>query len=81
MKIERSRVRFKESFDHPPALDAALAMEGGGRTWSVVHNGSIEQFHHSVLALGGEIVDSRDATLEEIFLARAGRDRQPVEAA
>jgi hypothetical protein len=34
-----------------------------------------------VLALGGEVVESRDATLEEIFLARAGRDRQPVEAA
>jgi ABC-2 type transport system ATP-binding protein len=77
----RSRVRFVEHFDRPPALDTALAMEGGGRTWSVVHNGSLEQFHHSVLALGGEVVDSRDATLEEIFLARAGRSRQQVEAA
>jgi ABC-2 type transport system ATP-binding protein len=78
---QRSRVRFVESFDHPPVLDAALAMEGGGRIWSVVHSGSREQFHHSVLALGGEVVESRDATLEEIFLARAGRNRQPVEAA
>jgi ABC-2 type transport system ATP-binding protein len=78
---QRSRVRFAEHFDQPPVLDAALAMEGGGRTWSVVHSGSLEQFHHSVLALGGEVVDSRDATLEEIFLVRAGRTRQPVEAA
>ena len=78
---QRSRVRFAEHFDQPPVLDAALAMEGGGRTWSVVHSGSLEQFHHSVLALGGEVVDSRDATLEEIFLARAGRGRQPVETA
>jgi ABC-2 type transport system ATP-binding protein len=77
---QRSRVRFAESFDHPPSLDGALAMEGGGRTWSVVHSGSLEPFHHSVLALGGEVVESRDATLEEIFLARAGRTRQPVEA-
>jgi len=76
----RSRVRFVEHFDHPPALDAALAMEGG-RAWSVVHSGPLEQFKHSVIALGGEIVDSRDATLEEIFLARAGRNRQPVEVA
>ena len=74
---QRSRVRFVEHFDQPPALDAALAMEGGGRTWSVLHSGSIEQFHLSVLALGGEVVESRDATLEEIFLARAGRGRQP----
>jgi ABC-2 type transport system ATP-binding protein len=78
---QRSRVRFLDHFDRPPVLDAALAMEGGGRTWSVIHSGSLEQFHHSVLALGGEVVESRDATLEEIFLARAERSRQPVEAA
>jgi hypothetical protein len=74
-------VRFVEHFDQAPALDAALALEGGGRTWSVVHSGPFEQFRHSVTALGGEIVESRDATLEEIFLARAGRSRQQVEAA
>jgi ABC-2 type transport system ATP-binding protein len=77
---QRSRVRFVEHFNQPPVLASALAMEGGGRTWSVVHSGSLEQFHHSVLALGGEVVESRDATLEEIFLARAGRNRQQVEA-
>jgi hypothetical protein len=78
---QRSRVRFVEQLDQPPLLDTALAMEGGGRTWSVVHSGSLEQFHHSVLALGGEVVESRDATLEEIFLARAGRNRQQMEVA
>jgi len=78
---QRSRVRFAEHFDQPPVLDTALVMEGGGRMWSVVHSGSPEQFRHSVVARGGEIVESRDATLEEIFLARAGRGRQQVEAA
>src|SRR6187455_876249 len=78
---QRSRVRFAEHFNQPPTLDTALLMEGSGRTWSVIHSGSIERFHHSVLALGGEVVESRDATLEEIFLARAGRNRQAVEAA
>ena len=78
---QRSHVRFADHFEQPPVLETALAMEGSGRSWSVVHSGSIERFHHSVLARGGEIVESRDATLEEIFLARAGRTRQPVEAA
>src|SRR5215510_5169288 len=41
---QRSRVRFVESFEYPPVLDTALAMEGGGRLWSVVHNGPPEQF-------------------------------------
>jgi ABC-2 type transport system ATP-binding protein len=78
---QRSRVHFGEHFDQPPVLDTALVMEGGGRTWSVVHSGSPEQFRHSVLARGGEVVESRDATLEEIFLARAGRSRPQAEAA
>jgi ABC-2 type transport system ATP-binding protein len=78
---QRSRVRFTEHFEQPPVLDTALAMEGGGRTWSVIHCGSLEQFRHSVVVCGGEVVESRDATLEEIFLARAGRSRQHVEAA
>src|SRR5689334_15150990 len=76
----RSRVHFVEHLDQPPVLETALVIEGGGRTWSVVHSGSLEQFHHSVSARGGDVVESRDATLEEIFLARAGRSRQ-VEAA
>jgi ABC-2 type transport system ATP-binding protein len=78
---QRSHVRFVEPFDQPPVLATALAMEGGGRSWTIVHSGSIEPFHHSVLALGGEVVESRDATLEEIFLAHTGRSRQQVEAA
>jgi ABC-type uncharacterized transport system ATPase subunit len=78
---QRSRVQFTEHFEQPPTLGGALSMEGGGRTWSVVHGEPAERFKHSVLALGGEIVESRDATLEEIFLARAGRNRDQVEAA
>jgi ABC-2 type transport system ATP-binding protein len=77
----RSRVHFVEHLDRPPALDTALVMEGGGREWSVIHSGSLEQFRRSVLARGGEVAESRDATLEEIFLARAGRSRQQAEAA
>jgi ABC-2 type transport system ATP-binding protein len=72
---------FVEHFDQPPSLETALAMEGGGRTWSVVHSGPLEQFRPLGCCAGGEVVESRDATLEEIFLARAGRSRSQVEAA
>ena len=78
---KRSRVVFAQPSDHLPAIDAALASEGSGRMWSVIHSGSPERFQQSVLALGGEVVESRDATLEEIFLAHAGRHNQQVEAA
>ncbi len=78
---QRSRVHFVDHLDQPPRLETALTIEGGGRAWSVIHSGSLEQFRSSVVARGGEVVESRDATLEEIFLARAGRSRQLVEAA
>jgi len=80
-RYHRSRVRFLEGFERPPVLDSALAIEGSGRLWSVVHSGPSEDFRLSVLTHGGEIIESRNATLEEIFLARAGRTRQQVEAA
>ena len=80
-QYQRSRVHFAENFEQPPVLETALLIEGGGRAWSVVHSGSPEKFRQSVLARGGEVVESRDATLEEIFMARAGRSRQQMEAA
>jgi ABC-2 type transport system ATP-binding protein len=78
---QRSSLRFVDSFDRPPVIATALAIEGSGRSWSVIHSGPLEQFLSSVLARGGEVVESRDATLEEIFVARAGRSRLQAEAA
>src|SRR4051812_25384441 len=53
---QRSRVRFVEHVGQSPVLDTALALDGGGRTWSVVHARLLEQFRHSVLARGSEVV-------------------------
>jgi ABC-2 type transport system ATP-binding protein len=77
----RSRVHFDRHHDQVPAVNGALAMEGGGRTWSVVHDTPLEDFRAAVGSLGGEVVETRDATLEEIFLARAGRNHRDAEAA
>lgn len=77
----RSRVHFERPFDEAPAVDGALAIEGGGRTWSALHNTPLEEFRQAIGALGGEVVETRDATLEEIFLARAGRHQRRAEAA
>lgn len=78
---KHSRLRFAKPLDTAPVLDGALAIEGGGRSWSVVHGAPLERFRQAVAALGGEIVESRDATLEEIFLARSGRKQHHAEAA
>jgi ABC-2 type transport system ATP-binding protein len=80
-EYERTSVAFGTPFDRLPALDGVLTAEGGGRSWSVVHAGPMERFRVSLAAHGGEIVQSREATLEEIFVARVGRGRSSVEAA
>ena len=76
---QRSNIRFAERLEEAPRIDGALSTEGGGRSWNVVHNGSMERLRESVALLGGEIVQSRDATLAEIFVARVGRGRKSGE--
>jgi ABC-2 type transport system ATP-binding protein len=76
-----TQLRFADRFERLPKLDGALTVAGGGRTWSVTHQTSVEELQNAVGALGGEIGESRDATLEEIFVARVGRTAQRAEAA
>jgi ABC-2 type transport system ATP-binding protein len=78
---QRSTLRFPERLARPPLLHGALSVEGDGRSWNVIHEGSPEAFRAAVALQQGEVVQSRDATLEEIFVARVGRVRQSAEAA
>jgi len=68
-----SRVTFAAHQAQPPLLAGALLTQGGGHSWHMVHEVPLEQFRMAVHGAGGEISESRMATLEEIFLARAGR--------
>jgi ABC-2 type transport system ATP-binding protein len=76
-----TQVRFAERLDRLPKLDGVLSIAGSARAWSVVHFGSLEQLRDAVGRLAGEVGDSRNATLEEIFIARVGRGAQRAAAA
>jgi len=76
-----SRVTFSAHQARPPILAGALLTQGGGHSWHMVHDVPLEQFRMAVLGAGGEITESRMATLEEIFLARAGRSVRHDKAA
>lgn len=76
-----TRVSFGNPSAQAPQFDGALMIQGGGRSWSVVHDNSLAVFSAHVYKAGGEVEDSRHATLEEIFLARAGRTAQQNKAA
>ncbi len=77
----RVQIRFAERLERPPAIEGALAVEGEGRSWSVIHGGAPERLQASVALHQGEVVQSREATLEEIFVARVGRVTSTGEAA
>lgn len=77
----RVQIRFTDRLERPPTIDHALSVQGDGRSWDVVHDEPAESFRASVQAQGGEVVDSREATLEEIFVARVGRTPTNAEAA
>jgi len=76
-----STVRFPDNLVETPRIDGALAVEGSGRSWNVIHPNSLDQLKNSLLMQSGELVQSRQATLQEIFIARVGRDRYSAEAA
>lgn len=69
----RSDVRFAQPQVRPPVVEHALAVEGEGRSWTVVHSGAPDGFLASIALHGGEVVRAREASLEEIFVARVGR--------
>jgi ABC-2 type transport system ATP-binding protein len=68
-----TRVSFATHKSEPPILAGALLTQGGGHSWHMVHAVPLDEFRTAVCGAGGEIVESRMASLEEIFLARAGR--------
>jgi ABC-2 type transport system ATP-binding protein len=78
---QRCSVRLSERVTRAPRLEGALSLDGDGRSWSFVLDTPLDRFRESVARAGGEIVQAREATLEEIFVARVARGRKSAEAA
>ncbi|PCI81406.1 MAG: ABC transporter ATP-binding protein [SAR86 cluster bacterium] len=68
-----SSISFADLQNSPPILEGVVEISGEGRSFSVVHQGSIDAFQDAVRKIGGEILKSRHATLEEVFVSRVGR--------
>jgi hypothetical protein len=76
-----TRVTFNHHQERPPEFTGALLTQGGGRSWSIVHANAPDTFRIEVDRRGAEVGESRNATLEEIFLARVGRNVRHNKAA
>jgi len=49
-----------------------LSVNGGGREWTVICNGSLGELRAAATTLGALVVDQGVPSLDEIFVARAG---------
>jgi ABC-2 type transport system ATP-binding protein len=76
-----TQLRFAERFDRLPGLDGVLKAAGAAHAWSIVHGTPVEALAAVAGKVGGEVVESRNATLEEIFVARVGRGNVHTQAA
>lgn len=68
-----STFRFDDAQSTAPRIEDAVSVAGEGRLWSAIHHMPPAAFRESVGKIGGQIVESRQATLEEVFVSRAGR--------
>ncbi|MCZ6855310.1 MAG: ABC transporter ATP-binding protein [Gammaproteobacteria bacterium] len=80
-RYQHTKIRFAERQSAAPSLAGAMSIDGEGRAWNIIHEDSIEKFQSALSDLGGEVVESRGVTLEELFVARVGRPSQTAEAA
>ncbi len=67
--------RFPVGRSEPPDIAGILSAERHGNDWILVCHSETQQLHEAVHDVGGEVTRSRNASLQEIFVARAGRDR------
>jgi ABC-2 type transport system ATP-binding protein len=72
-------IRLAAPSASPPVLEGTLSLEGEGRTWTAICANGLDRVREGVSKIGGEIVELRNASLQEIFIARVGRKYLPVQ--
>jgi len=72
-------IRLPAPSSSPPVLEGTLSLEGDGRTWTAICANGIDQAREGLGRIGGEIVGLRNASLQEIFIARVGRKHLPTQ--
>jgi ABC-2 type transport system ATP-binding protein len=65
-------LRFDGGRASPPDLNGVLRWEPDGGDWTAVARGELSDFELAAAAAGGELVERRSLSLDEIFLAQVG---------
>ena len=71
----RISVTLPDSAERLPQLSGVLSAEGQGARRSIICDAEAGDLSETLSAMGAEVTHSRTASLQEIFVARVGRDR------
>ena len=73
-EVKASHHRLVLQFDSPPPrLPGVLSLTGSGREWTAICNGQREETVAAVARLGGKVLAEDSPSLDEIFVAWAGK--------
>lgn len=66
-------LRFSEARSRPPELAGVLTWSGTGHEWTAVYHGQMGDLQAAAARCGAQVLDKRVPSLDEIFVARAGK--------
>lgn len=66
-------LQFTDTLATAPKISGALSVDGRGREWTIVCNGEMAAVRAAAQTLGATVVEESTPSLEDIFIARAGR--------
>ena len=69
-------VNFPTAVDAIPAVDGLLSVSGLGRQWTLLCEGDTQETQRVLQSQGAEVTLTRTASLQEIFVARAGKRQE-----
>jgi len=75
IKAQHQQLSVRYAGEAPPPIEGILSAQRQGDTWSIVCKGEAELVHAALQEHAVEVIKSRHASLQEIFVARVGRDR------
>jgi ABC-2 type transport system ATP-binding protein len=62
-------LRFEEKRASAPEMEGVLSCTGKGREWTIIATGDAQELTLAASSIGGEVIEQRALTLDEIFLA------------
>jgi ABC-2 type transport system ATP-binding protein len=66
-------LHFAKAQSRPPELAGVLTWEGAGHEWTAMYHGPAEELQAAAARFGANLLDKRVPSLDEIFVARVGR--------